>query len=209
IRGRDMELSEEQRDAISELINIGFSRAAASLSDLTGRRIILHAPRISIHKVSELEQVLEELAGKELASVHQIFSGNVSGDAVIMLDLDGARALVKLLSEEDEKELTESGREVLMEVGNILLNACLGMFGNLLKVHVTFSVPRLNLESLNAMLETLQVSEEGICYALLVYTTFNVKELAITGFLVIILGVVSLERLIQAVENWARISPQV
>ena len=38
--------------------------------------------------------------------------------------------------------LDASGREVITEVGNIVLNACLGVFGNLLKVQVTFAVPR-------------------------------------------------------------------
>ncbi len=203
-----MELTEQQRDAITELINIGFSRAAASLSDLTGHRVVLNVPRVAIHPVSELDHALEEMAGKELISVHQIFSGTMAGDAVIMLNVEGARALINLLVGEEDRELTESGQEVLMEVGNILLNACLGMFGNLLKIHVTFSVPRLHLESLSAMLDSLRVEEEDISYALVVYTTFNIRESSVTGYLVIILGVASLDRLIQAVESWARLSTQ-
>jgi chemotaxis protein CheC len=50
---------------------------------------------------------------------------------------------------------------VLTEVGNILLNACLGTFGNILKVQVSFSVPRLNLESLNQIVESLRINREG------------------------------------------------
>ena len=63
--------------------------------------------------------------------------------------------LKELLTNEPALPLSidASAREVITEVGNILLNACLGTFGNLLKVQVSFSVPQLSLESLGAILE--------------------------------------------------------
>ena len=36
-----MELNERQHDALVELLNIGFGRAGASLSRLTGHRVLL------------------------------------------------------------------------------------------------------------------------------------------------------------------------
>ena len=36
-----IDVSDGQRDALIELINIGFGRAAASLSQITGYRVIL------------------------------------------------------------------------------------------------------------------------------------------------------------------------
>ena len=65
--------------------------------------------------------------------------------------------------------LDASAREVLTEVGNILLNACLGTFGNLLQVQVSFSVPHLNLDTLHDVLESLLVNREGLRYALVVH----------------------------------------
>ena len=38
-----MQLTAAQQDALIELLNIGFGRAAASLSQLTGHRVILDA----------------------------------------------------------------------------------------------------------------------------------------------------------------------
>jgi chemotaxis protein CheC len=91
---------------------------------------------------------------------------------------------------------------VLTEVGNILLNACLGMFGNLLHIQVSFSVPRLHLESLNSVLKSLVIGKEELRYALVVYTAFRMRDSEVTGYLVIVLGVASLDRLIREVENW-------
>jgi chemotaxis protein CheC len=91
---------------------------------------------------------------------------------------------------------------VLTEVGNILLNACLGMFGNLLNVHVTFSVPRLHLETLDELLASLTNGKTDLHYALVVYTAFQIRDSSVKGFLVIVLSVASLDRLIQEVDAW-------
>jgi len=199
-----MELTERQRDALTELINIAFSRTAASLSELTGHRVLLDVPKVAIYPVNELSVRLAEFLPNELASVHQVFTGPLTGDALLLLNYDGAVTLTDLLTDEaiHSRRLNESAREVLTEVGNILLNACLGVFGNLLEVRVSFSVPRLHLETLGSLVKSLIIDKEELRYALVVYTAFHVRDSAISGYLVIALSVVSLDRLIHEVENW-------
>jgi chemotaxis protein CheC len=199
-----MNLTERQNDALSELINIAFSRAAASLSELTAYRVTLDLPKVTICAVTELATKLAEFLPAEVASVHQIFTGTLTGDALLLFNHEGAIALTELLSDESvgSKRLNESAREVLSEVGNILLNACLGAFGNLLHVRITFSVPRLRLDALGHMVRALVIDNEGLRYALVIHTAFRVRDSAIKGYLVIALGVVTLDRLIQEVENW-------
>src|SRR6476659_1400059 len=145
-----MQLTALQQDALVELLNIGFGRAGASLSQLTGHRVLLDVPQVTVHDIADLSAALRNVITDEVASVHQIFSGPVAGDALLILDHQGASRLKELLTDEPALPLKfdASGREVLTEVGNILLNACLGTFGNVLKVQVTFSVPHLNLETL-------------------------------------------------------------
>jgi chemotaxis protein CheC len=199
-----MELTDRQNDALAELINIGFARTAASLSDLTGQRVMLDVPQVTIHPIAELHGALGEFVSGEVATVHQIFSGPVAGDALLLLDAGGAAVLATLLTNErsPSPRLDESAREVLTEVGNILLNACLGMFGNLLQVQVSFSIPRLHLESLGSVLTSLVIGKEELRYAMVVYTSFRLRESEVTGYLVIVLGVASLDRLIREVESW-------
>jgi chemotaxis protein CheC len=199
-----MELTEQQRDALCELINIAFSRTAASLSELTGHRVLLDVPQVAIFPIAELGEALAKFLPAEVATVHQVFSGPVTGDALLLLNYDGAVKLTDLLTDEQvsSDRLNTSAREVLTEVGNILLNACLGMFGNLLQVHVTFSVPRLHLETLHALLNSLVIASEGLRYALVVYTAFRLRDSSVEGYLVIALNVASLDRLIQEAERW-------
>ena len=199
-----MELTESQVDGLVELLNIGFGRAAASLSQLTGHRVLLEVPQVSVHPMAELNKVLRPLLSNEVASVHQIFSGPVGGDALLVLDYAAAGSLKELLTNEPALPLPIDGtaREVLTEVGNILLNACLGTFGNLLKVQVSFSVPQLNLDTLHHVLQSLMIDSEGMRYALVVQAGFKLKDAEVTGYLVIVLSVASLDRLIRAVEQW-------
>ena len=199
-----MLLTEKQNDSLTELINIAFARTAASLSQLSGHRVVLDVPSVAVHPIEALSDVLSGFLPSEVASVHQFFSGPVSGDALLLLDYDGAINLTDLLVEEKVRSvrLSTSAREVLTEVGNILLNACLGMFGNLLQVQVGFSVPRLHLESLGELLRSVTIGREGLRYAIAVSTAFRIRESAIQGYLVIILGVSSLDRLVRAVELW-------
>lgn len=199
-----MQLTAVQQDALIELLNIGFGRAAASLSQLTGHRVILEVPEVTIHPVDELSEALERVILDDVATVHQIFSGPVAGDALLVLDHTGASMLKELLTDEPALPLSidSSAREVLTEIGNILLNACLGTFGNLLKVQVSFSVPHLNLASLGAMVETLRVNREGLRYALIVHAGFRLRDAEVRGYLVIVLSVASLDRLLRAVDEW-------
>lgn len=204
-----IELTPDQRDALTELINIAFSRTASALSDLTGHRVLLDRPTVNLFTLEELTPALSSFVKGEVASVHQLFRGPISGDALLLLDYEGAVALANLLNEPQlqMRYLNTSDREVLTEIGNILLNACLGTFGNLLQVHISFAVPRLHLDALAGLLDTLTINEQGLRYALLVFTNFHIRDSKIGGYLVIVLGVQSLDRLLQAVSEWSTGEP--
>jgi chemotaxis protein CheC len=199
-----MVLTDQQNDSVSELINIAFARTGAALSDLTGQRVLLTPPDVSMHKTMELASALARFIPGEVASIHQVFAGPVAGDALLLLNYAGAMELTNLLVEDHSPAgyLDESAREVLTEVGNILLNACLGMFGNLLHVHVSFSVPRLHLESLDHLVSELITDEHR--YALVVATAFELRDSKVTGFLVMALSVASLDRLLHEVNDWEK-----
>jgi len=199
-----IELTALQQDALVELLNIGFGRAAASLSQLTGHRVLLEVPQVTLQPIEEVGESLGRVVPGYVASVHQIFSGPVAGDAMLILDEGGAAMLKELLTSEPALPLAidASAREVITEIGNILLNACLGTFGNLLKVKVSFSVPHLSIEHVGALLESLLVAQQSIRYALIVHAAFRLRDTQVTGYLMIVLSVASLDRLIRAIEDW-------
>jgi chemotaxis protein CheC len=199
-----MELTANQKEVLTELINIGYGRAAAALSELTGRRIVLEVPMVAVHPINHVRKALGEVLHGEVASVHQVFSGPVSGNALLLLEQEAAMLLNSLLLNDGkpEERMTADAREALTEVGNIVLNACLGVFGNLLQVQVTFAVPRLHLESVDAVLQSISVRDRELQYALMVHTRFHVRDSEVSGLLVIVLGIASFTRLLQELEKW-------
>ena len=201
-----MELSAAQHDALVELLNIGFGRAGASLSSLTGQRVLLEVPHVAIHPIEQRNSTLSEFMTGEVASVHQEFGGPVGGDAMLLLDPVAATTLKELLTNEPALPLSldASAREVLTEVGNILLNACLGTFGNLLKVSVSFSVPDIDIANVRAVVDRLIGPNDSFRYALVVTAGFRLRDAEVTGYVVIVLTVQSLTRLLVAVDQWER-----
>ena len=201
-----MELTAPQQEALTELINIGYGRAAAALSELTGRRIVLEVPKVAVYPVQQITTALSEVMSGEVASVHQVFSGPVSGNALLLLDQAAALLLNSLILDEEVAvgRMHAAAREALTEVGNIVLNACLGVFGNLLQVQVTFSVPRLHLESVEEVLRSISVKEQELRYALMVHTRFHLRDSDVKGYMVIILGITSFTRLLAELEKWEK-----
>lgn len=199
-----MELTTTQRDALTELINIGYGRAAGALSELTGYRVTLEVPRIAMHRIEQIGALLTELVEGSVASVNQVFSGPIAGNALLMLDERAAVALSRLLSDDDAlaNSFASAGREIITEVGNILLNACLGVFGNLLQVQVTFSVPRLQVTDVGAVLQSITVQSQELQYGLMIHTRFHLRANNVTGYMVIVLGITSLERMQRELDAW-------
>jgi chemotaxis protein CheC len=199
-----MELTATHQDALTELINIGYGRAAASLSQLTRRRITLEVPKVGVYQIDEAVATLRSVMSGEVATVHQLFAGPVAGHALLLLDHDAALTLNSLLLDQKHVagEFHEAEREVLTEVGNILLNACLGVFGNVLQVQITFSVPRFNVDSVEHVLQSTAIESRELQYALVVHTRFHVSTSDVSGYLMMILGVTSLARLVAELDKW-------
>lgn len=198
-----MELNAVQTDTLTELISIGYARAAAALSELTGHRITLAVPEVAIHPIEEITPLLQEVIEGEITSVNQVFGGAISGNAILLLDKSAALLLNRLLTDRPQAaDLDEAGREVMVEVGNIVLNACLGVFGNLLQVAVSFTVPHLQVDDIAEVIRSISERDLELRFALMIHTRFHLRASDVSGYLVIILGVTSLERLLIELRKW-------
>jgi chemotaxis protein CheC len=196
-----MELNSEQQDALCELVNIGFGRAASALSILVGQRVLIEAPSISLYQLSELDQVLQALAKGEITSVHQMFSGQISGTAMLLMDAGSSTALVDLLSGSpviEDRNSRSTDREAMQETGNILLNAFTGSFGNLLQVRISFTVPRVHYSTLRNMIDSLMIDQYELEYALVVRVNFKLMGGNVSGYVVIVMGIQSISELLDA-----------
>ena len=196
-----MNLQDLDQDALTELFNIGLHRAAASLSELTSQRIIVALPQLWICPIKEMHERLVSLVSGELATVHQVFTGEMRGDAVLVLEYESATRLADLMTQGNvalNGRLDQSAREVLTEVGNIILSSCLSAFGDMLRVSVSFAVPRIQVESLQELLRSFVVENDDLQIALLAATRFRLTDQEVGGYLIIGIGLTSLQLISRA-----------
>lgn len=190
-------LNKGQCEALGELLNVALGLTAAKLSDITGQRVALGEPVVASRPVGSPGRELQVFETGEVLSIHQGFTGQFSGDAVLILDTAGAAKLADLFA--DENLPTD---EILNEVGNMLLSACLSVFSNIIQAHVSFSVPVLHRQSLRQLQASLAVPGPEPQYAVDVTPSFQILQQGIAGRIVVILGESSLKQLIAAVEQW-------
>jgi chemotaxis protein CheC len=147
------------------------------------------------------------LVDSSLLTVHQMFSGELSGDMMLLFEAKSAPKLVKLFNRgltqklTDEENLKSDNVDELAELGNILLGAFAGAFGNLLHIQIRFAVPALHKVSLLSMLDSLKVGKEELRYAVVVRIFFRLVEDDIESRMLIVMGVASLEALLRAIES--------
>ena len=138
-------LTELQRDAVTELLNIGMGRAALALSEMVGEEVSLSVPCVDIVSRHEAAVLVRESGCERIVAVLQEFSGFFWGDTMLVFpeakSLDLVHALIKDTFPLDI--MTEMEQEALMEIGNITLNACLGSISNILQSDVSSSLPSL------------------------------------------------------------------
>jgi chemotaxis protein CheC len=128
----------EQRDALAELVNIGMGQAGASLARLFDTFITLSIPRIEIVQPQDVTQAIATLVGDpgSIVAVRQAFSSRIRGEAIAIYAAGGCDALVDLVKYPDV-----SSDELLLEVSNVLVGACVGGLAAQFALDLSFSPP--------------------------------------------------------------------
>nr|MBF0222668.1 chemotaxis protein CheC [Desulfobulbaceae bacterium] len=186
-------LSEEEKDILQEIMNIAFGQAAADLAEIINIYVVLNVPYIQVLRAIDMPEYLHnELAGHEVISmVEQHFWGDFKGSAYLIFPSGAGKELVSIMGEGvgesgfDSASFDGMEKETLMEVGNILIGACVGKVAELLDDRVTYSPPRVAIEnfaikSIPAEIFDLHSS------AIVLKTVFNFNERDVSGFLFLV-----------------------
>ncbi|MBD2483236.1 chemotaxis protein CheC [Planktothrix sp. FACHB-1365] len=199
-----MLLTEKQKMALSEFMKIVLSRrTATALSQLIGSDVTMKVAEVSLSPLSKLMTELPNQFNEDIVSVHQMFKGTMSGDALLLLNYSFAVKLTNLLRPDQEDYnlyLNVSSCEVLMEAGNILLNSYINMLGTLMGSQFTFSIPTFQIEPLPDLVKSLMMGKNEVRYVLMVDTTFQFYHNSVRGSLVFVSGVIPLSCLIKGIE---------
>ena len=121
-----IEIEVDILDAYQEVANVAMGRAGDLLARLLGVFVILPIPNVNMIEVSELRMALNEVADSDtLSAVCQGFIGaGIAGEALLMFNESSFADIAELMKYKGEIDETAQ-LELLMDVANILLGACL------------------------------------------------------------------------------------
>jgi len=184
-----------QLDAIREVVNIGAGHAATALSVMTNLRVMISIPRVELAvSAGPLAAGLGGSGGSVVVSVPILGGGMGQGErASLILGRETAFRMVGLLlrREGTPTELGELERSTLLELGNILCAAYVGVLGNFLGRAVMIGAPELEEVPAGG----LQVSTGN---GLLIETDFSFSNSSFEGVFVLSHAELSLASLLSA-----------
>lgn len=194
-----------QRDAVTEIINIAIGQAAGALSQLVDEEVRLSVPLVHFLTPDRAAARLdEETGGGESVAVRQHFQGPFAGDILLIFPERRSLHLVRQMLGDDlpVDQLTELEQEALMEVGNIILNACLGSLANQLGMGVESSLPCYVRGRGRGILDSGQRPGAESEMVMFLHVDFSVRAKDVHGYLAFVMDISSARHFIDAVQAY-------
>ena len=201
----DVKLTQDQRDALQEVANIGMGQAGAALADVLDTMVTLSVPRIQVLDVSGLAEALAAMVGgsQEVTAVRQSFWCDIRGEAIVVYGRAGCKDLWDLMGYDqgDQSQDAAAERELLFDVANVLVGACFCSVFEQLGRSLSFSPP--SLIAANVPIESvLQPSSLPWRAALLVEVNFRLENREFTCHLLMLMPEDSIEQMKRALDHF-------
>jgi chemotaxis protein CheC len=158
-----MEILDEKKDVLQEMINTGIGKAAVSFSDMLNKEIKLSVPTLLFFSLNELDAYLGKMQNNEYVNVIQSFSGDMSGRGIVSFPLIGGKTIISTLMEYPdscEPDFGSMERELIAEVGNVIINAVGSSMCNMAEIETFYQMPEIEFS--NQIIETDNESDENI-----------------------------------------------
>ena len=201
-------LSELQHDALVEIFNIGVGQAARAMSEIVSEEVTMSVPSIRFLNRADAAALLGNVDGQRVCGVSQLYEGAFSTRAILMFPEDKSLDIVRLMVGDAVpfKQLTEMEQEAMSEIGNIILNSCVGTLANIFEQELRGSLPVYHLGSSEDILGASGGSPETV--VLVLHIDFILETHQINGYVAFVLDLsaladlqVQVERYLSAIEG--------
>ncbi|MDE6024499.1 MAG: chemotaxis protein CheC [Lachnospiraceae bacterium] len=179
-------ISDNARNALSELGNIGAGNAATSLSVLLSTKLVMSPPHVDIYDFNALENII---GGPDatVVGVLSLVSGDMDAMLLFILGVDDAKQLVGQLIGEDTDWSSEMGMSAIAEIANILIGSYVASLETLSGLKIRYGQPSLCVDMAGSILsvpciEFAKISDK----ALLINSQFIVGDKEINGFIMMV-----------------------
>ncbi len=181
----------DEKDILQEIMNIAFGNATADLAEVIDIHVQLNIPEIQVLDMTELASFLKDTINPitDTSVIEQKFQGEFKGSGLLVFPEGAGKALISTL-DKNKKERTEQlstaalEKGALLEVGNILIGACIGKISELLNTFATYSPPQVIQQKFNEK-KFLSEVYDPMQTAIMMKTIFAFQKENINGLLLI------------------------
>lgn len=203
-KSEDIKLTQEQLDLLKELGNIGSGHAITALSNLLSNKIevsLTSADIIPFWKVPELfNDPFIEMVG---IYSNIPFTSNLT--IIQIFTKESIINLINILSDYDKiyvedvkilEDLDDFSCSIINEIGNILSGHYANALADLLSIKLIPNVPRIAIDTLNAILESIIAKYAKISdYMIIINTKLAVLDINLEGIICLIPSITILKGL--------------
>ncbi len=184
---------------MTELVNIGVSRAAANLATMAREPVTLTVPALSAVTPEQAAEMIGGARVGKVVAVEQGYTGDLYGRAMLIFPEVNSLELARAVAGEDvpAAEIPSLASEALLETGNIVLQSCLGTLANLLQRPLEISTPKLVEGPAREVFP--RVSKDGVLF---VYINFSLRGRRIRGYIALLMELAALAALKQLVREF-------
>lgn len=195
-------LAPDHQDALQEIVNVAMGQAGAALAEILDSFITLSVPRIRLIDVSHIVPAVSEMVDdpSEVTAVRQAFFFNrLRGEALIIYGRGGCTELTDLMGYEAGSG-APSEHELLLDVSNILIGACLNGIGDQIGTDFSYTPPSIMAERVE--LDRLLVPQQlPWRQALLVEVNFSLEDRNFKSHLLMLMAEDAVEDLRQRLDQ--------
>ena len=188
-------LSDDQDDALREITNIGMGRAGEQLAKVLNTFVELSIPQLTITTPDELTGDMGKMISLngEATSIRQAFFGHWRGEALTLFQEPDCNKLAKMMGYTGDLD-RDLELELMLDVSNILVGACLNGIAHTLGSDLNFSPPSL-IAKRATLNEIFKTSTFDWKHVLLMEVCFKLENIDFTAHLIMMISEDSLATL--------------
>lgn len=195
-------LTTDQADTLQEVVNIAMGQAGDRLARTLDVFVELSVPRIRLVHVSEIVKTVHAMISdrETITAVRQSFYDQLRGEAIVLFGSSGCLDLAVLMGYASDLD-TIGEQELLLDVSNVLIGACISGIGAQFHADLSFSPPSIMAE--HAPLEMVLMPENlSWKYSLLVEVNFGLENSHFRSHLLILMTEEGIEALRESLERF-------
>lgn len=181
-----MDFTTIERDIANEIVNIGLSKAADSMSFFTKEKVLIQGHHVEKISFDELSRISNCLPDEILYILTTEIKGELSGVCYLIFTEEETEKLLDISLPEsikqDPDKLQMMGDAIMLEMDNIIVASVVTQFSNFFQYKMYGDVPRLKKDNCEGLKDIVKKENSNLHEFLYFKSSFHNKDLDISPY---------------------------